>query len=108
MVVDFMLRENVLQEMLNPKSETQDTVRWMIYYLSSLLWNAMIISFYIVQVFTEHEDCFTTRNKNLLYDMELAYYVGFSVIVLDTINGGVISFYVRFKTKENSSARLYS
>ena len=55
------------------------------------------ISFYTVQVFTKHEDCFTTSNKNLLYDLELAYYVGFSVIVIDTINCGVISFYVRFR-----------
>ena len=97
MVVDFMLRENAIQEMLNPRSATQDTIRWMIYYLSSLFWNVLIISFYTVQVFTKHEDCFTTSNKNLLYDLELAYYVGFSVIVIDTINCGVISFYVRFR-----------
>ena len=105
MVVDFMIRDNVLQDMMNPKSKTQVTVRWIIYYLTSLLWNALLISFYIVQVFTEHEDCFTMRkgkSVNLFYDMTLSYYVGFSVIVIDTVNCGIFSFYVRFKTSENS------
>ena len=111
MVIDFMLRENALQEMLMPNSKSHGTVCWIIYYLTSLLQNAFIISLYIVQVFTKHEDCFTTRKGksiNLLHDMQLSFYIGLSVIVVETINCGVVSIYVRFRTSENSQARLYS
>ena len=103
MVVDFMFRENILNEMLNPETDAQHlSIRYILFYIVSLLWNALMLSLYTVQVFTEHKDCYADNAVNILYDIQLSFHVGFGILLLDTIICNVVSIYVRFKVDKES------
>ena len=108
MVIEFMFRENILQEMLSSQTKPKESVCWIINYMLSLLCNTLLISLYVVQVFTEHVDCFTPIGINILYDIKLSYQVGLFVLIVDTVNSNIISVYLRYKASERLRAKFSS
>ena len=107
MVIDFMLRENILQEMLGPKTQQKESICWIIGYMLSLLCNALLISLYVVgvvQVFSQHAECYTHTGINLLFDIELMYQVGLFVLIIDTVNSNIISVYLRYTASDKIRA----
>ena len=108
MVIEFMFRENILQDMLGSQTKRKESVCWIINYMLSLLCNALLISLYVVQVFTEHVDCFTPIGINILYDIKLSYQVGLFVLIVDTVNSNIISVYLRYKASERLRAKFSS
>ena len=108
MVIEFMFRENILQEMLGSQPKRKESICWIINYMLSLLCNALLISLYVVQVFTEHVDCFTPIGINILYDIKLSYQVGLFVLIVDTVNSNIISVYLRYKASERLRAKFSS
>ena len=105
MVIDFMFRENILQEMLDPQTKRKESIYLIINYMLSLLCNALLTSLYVVQVFSEHADCITPTGINILHDIKLAYQIGLYVVYVDVFSNNIISVYIKYKASEKLKAK---
>ena len=117
MMVGFLFRKDTLQDMMTVQNQINHSIRWIVYYIISLLLNVLLIALYSVQTFTKHEDCYTQSGINILHDITLAFRIGLIVIVVDTIHSNIISVYIRYGkdsllqgrwTNMESSFALYS
>ena len=61
-----------------------------------MLTSALLLAFYVVQVFTQHSPCTISSGKNITEHYELAFQLGMLVHVLDGFNTSCINMYYRF------------
>ena len=66
-----------------------------LYYISSLLTNAALLSFYTVMSFTHHVPCLDDIGMNITRGFEFAFRLGFAMTVADIINSSFVEFYIR-------------
>lgn len=66
-----------------------------IYYIVSLVLNALILSFYATMAFTPHVPCLTPTGANITKGFEFAFKLGFFAIAADFTNQSFLEFYIR-------------
>ena len=85
------------------------------YYIASLLCNALLVSFYAVQVFTTHKPCLV-ENTNITSAFERAFCAGLVLAMLNCLNSNVLLLYAhcnqqmlvnKFGESYNASTLLY-
>ena len=69
----------------------------MLYYFASLLSNVFLLSLYIVLLAIEHTHCATNNGTNITDFFEIAFKLGFIVLIVDTVNTNCFYIYYRFK-----------
>ena len=69
----------------------------MIYFFASLLANVLILSIYTVQLAIEHNHCATSNGNNITDFFEIAFKLGFTILIMDTVNTHCLYIYYRFK-----------
>jgi len=65
------------------------------YYITGLLLNALLLSFYTVMAFTPHIACLTSTGTNVTKGFEFCFKLGFFATVADFINAAFFEFYIR-------------
>ena len=62
------------------------------FYLVCLVSNVMLIALYAVQVYTPHQTCIV-NDVNITHHYDLAFRLGFAILIVDFINTNVVSLY---------------
>ena len=78
------------------------------YYTCSLLWNACLIAFYTVQVFTNHQACYTKTSRNITDRFEFAFQVGFAVHIADFMNTNLVGIYLKSRMAQEERSFGFS
>ena len=73
----------------------------MSHYLSKLIVNITLLTFYAFQVFNQHQPCLSGTSKNITDQFELAFLLGFIVVIVDFVNSGMLTVYFRFKIEKD-------
>ena len=69
------------------------------YYLVSLLYNAMLISLYVVQAFGEHPACLTRGGNNITTRFEFAFHYGMVFLMVDTFNSNCLIIFFKYQSR---------
>jgi len=69
----------------------------MFYYFCKLCFNIVLLSLYIMEVFTEHDACVSKSGIDLTKKYTRAFLAGFIILIVDTINSTFITIYFHFK-----------
>lgn len=72
-----------------------------------MLFNALLMSFYSVMVFSEHVPCYTESGMNVTKGFEFAFKLGFYAGAADFINAAFFEFYIRQRNHVEMSAYGY-
>ena len=73
---------------------------YLIYYIVTLLFNSLLLSLYFVRVYEDFPNCVdSTSGQNYTFGFELAYGIGFLVVLAETMNINVLGIYLRYKVK---------
>ena len=75
---------------------------YLVYYLTSLLYNTLLISFYGVLLIQPHDKCMLKHGVNLTAQYESLFIVGLVMFITDTVISNLVAIYVRFKIKLES------
>ena len=67
------------------------------YYVASLLFNAFLLAFYAVAVFSSHHDCLTKNGTNITTWFEFMFRSGLVLLGLEIVNSNFCNIYYRFK-----------
>ena len=96
-------RNEVPEEFKSCQAQGKD--RWMVgyitYYVFQLLVNQALVSVYAVFVFGEQVVCQT--DSDVQDKLDVAFLIGFTVVMVDMINQTLIHSYLRFKVEETDS-----
>lgn len=68
-----------------------------LFYISNLVCNGLILSFYAVMAFTPHYPCLTASGSNITKGFEFAFKAGFALHFADFCNSGFFDFFIRQK-----------
>jgi len=66
------------------------------YYTVSLMSNAALLAFYVVQTFASHYPCLTRLGHNITDYFDNAFLAGFIVLLADAFNSNFLHVYLRF------------
>ena len=87
------------------KSETEqgaNTFSWIMsylfYFIVILLFNMVLLSFYVMEVFAEHHACKTRSGRNITEKYEFVFQVGLIILLIDAINN-LVNICLRFKVQ---------
>ena len=69
---------------------------YLIYFIAILLFNMVLLAFYVMEVFTEHHECKTKNGANVTLRYEFVFKVGLVILLADATNN-LINIYLRFK-----------
>ena len=69
------------------------------YYLVTLLYNAMLISLYVVQAFGEHPACLTKGGNNITSRFEFAFHYGMVFLMVDSFNSHCLIIFFKYQTR---------
>jgi len=69
----------------------------MFYYFCKLIFNIVLLSLYIMEVFTEHDACMSKGGINLTKKYTRAFLAGFIILIVDSINSTFFTIYFHFK-----------
>jgi len=73
-----------------------------------MLFNAFLLSFYSVMVFTSHDQCQSKKGKaNVTKFIQIAFIAGFMITSLDFINSAFFEFYIRMRTHREKTTFGY-
>ena len=89
--------------------EKKNTSIYLIYYLSNLYANMILLSLYSLNVYQKFLSCIDDRNgQNVTYSFEIAFWLGFVIQFAETVNVNIVGVYFRFKVerKEIDEANL--
>ena len=70
---------------------------YLVYYLTSLLYNTLLISFYGVLLIQPHDNCMLKNGINLTAQYESLFVAGLTMFIADTVISNLVATYVRFK-----------
>ena len=74
------------------------------YYVYGMLFNAFLLSFYSVMVFSEHNECKSKNGKaNVTRVLQIAFIAGFVATLLDFVNSSFFEFYIRMRSYRERS-----
>ena len=80
--------------------EKKNTSIYLIYYLSNLYANMILLSLYFVRVYQQFPSCIDERNgQNVTFSFEIAYWLGFVIQFAETVNVNIVGVYFRFKVE---------
>ena len=69
------------------------------YFLTGLILNMLLISFYVVVVFMEHPKCMSKSGKtNVTAQIDLIFYIGFGSVVIDFMHSFFGENYTRLRS----------
>ena len=87
------------------KSETEqgvNTFSWIMsylfYFIGILLLNMLLLSFYVMEVSTDHRACKTRGGRNITTKYELLFQAGLIILLVDGVNN-LFNIYLRFKVQ---------
>ena len=69
-----------------------------VYFIITLVYNAVLLGLYLTQVFSDHKDCLTKKGANVGTNFEFAFIIGLAVDSADIINSNFMASYFRSKT----------
>ena len=74
---------------------------YLVYYIVTLIFNFLLLSMYFVRLYEEFPNCIDPINKqNHKFWFELAYGIGFLVILCAILDMNFCAIYVRYKVKQ--------
>ena len=69
------------------------------YYMFSLIYNAAMLAFYVVQTFASHHPCLTKLGHNITDYFDNVFLIGFIVLSADAFNSNFLHVYFRFQVQ---------
>ena len=66
-----------------------------VYFITTLIYNSVLATIYLLLVLTEHPDCLTKSGANIATNLEFAFMLGLLVLSADIINSNFMSIYFR-------------
>ena len=71
------------------------------YYIASLLYNALLLAFYVIQVFSYHHvECLNRAGLNVTDRFEFMFKSGLVLLGADIVNTNMFNIYYRFKVQQ--------
>jgi len=67
-----------------------------IHYSAQFVYNVILLAIYVVQVFIEHNPCLTKFDHNITDIFNLAFALGFLILLGDFTNSAFLSIYFRY------------
>ena len=74
---------------------------YLIYYTCNLLVNIVLLSFYVILVFSDHHACTTSHGRNITTSFEFAFKLGLGVLLIDAANTNLVNIYLRLTVQTN-------
>ena len=68
------------------------------YYLNSLLFNTLLLAFYVVLLIQPHDQCLLKSGIDMTAQYKKIYLMGVLILIVDTTISNLLAIYVRFKT----------
>ena len=70
------------------------------YYIALLLYNALLLAFYVIQVFSYHHvECLNRAGLNVTDRFEFMFKSGLILLGADIVNTNMFNIYLRFKVQ---------